>query len=251
MLDYDGTLAPFTTHRDRAFPYPGVRQLLQQIMQTGRTRVVIVSGRDVNEAAKLLDLDPSPEIWGLHGLQRRTSNGITWLCTLDQAKLDALVDAGNWLVYQNLRDSAELKTGSIAVHWRGLNEHRAEEVRARVLLGWQPIAEHSGLELLEFDGGVEICSLEANKGEPVRFLLRESPDAPSAYLGDDATDERAFLAIQGHGLSVLVRPKWRRTNAQLWLRPPDDLLSFLTQWLEAAEKQDSPDGWTENAAVNP
>lgn len=240
MLDYDGTLAPFSTKRDQAFPYPDVPSLLQRIMLTGRTRVVIVSGRDARDTASLLNLDPSPEIWGLHGLQHRTPDGTTKMCPLDRPTLDALSDADRWLRYQHLSGSAECKMGSIAVHWRGIDESKVEELRGRVLLGWQPIAESSGLELLEFDGGLEICSPEADKGDVVRFLLQGmSPRTPAAYLGDDLTDERAFLAIKDQGLSVLVRPEWRHTEAQLWLKPPDELLYFLIQWREACAERDT------------
>lgn len=252
MLDYDGTLAPFTIRRDQAFPYPGVQPMLQQIIRTGRTRVVIVSGRDVDDTASLLNLAPCPEIWGLHGMQYRKPDGTTVTSPLNQSTLDALSDADRWLRYQRLREVAEFKTGSIAVHWRGLDERHAEELRGRVLLGWRPIAESSGLELLEFDGGLEICAPEADKGEAVRALLQStSPGTPAAYLGDDTTDERAFLAMQGQGLSVLVRPRWRHTRAQLWLKPPDELLYFLTLWLEATTERDGAGGLTAHAAVNP
>jgi trehalose 6-phosphate phosphatase len=68
------------------------------------------------------------------------------------------------------------------------------------------------------------------------------PDTPAAYLGDDATDERAFRAISGRGLSVLVRPSWRQTAAELWLRPPEELLDFLNRWLEALRGRDALGG---------
>lgn len=235
MLDYDGTLAPFTNRRDNAFPYPGVCDLLQQIILADRTRVVIISGRDVHQTAALLNVNPCPEIWGLHGIQRRQPGGNTILCTPPQSAIDALADAGRWLEYQQLRGAAEFKPGSIAVHWRDFHPRRAEELRGRVLLGWHPIAESSGLDLLEFDGGMEICWPEADKGKTVSFLLQEMPaGSASVYLGDDSTDERAFQAIKGRGLSFLVRPNWRRTAAQLWLKPPDELLYFLEQWLRAS-----------------
>jgi trehalose 6-phosphate phosphatase len=251
MLDYDGTLAPFSTRRDEAFPYPGVQPLLQEIILAGRTRVVIVSGRDVRDMASLLNLDPSPEVWGLHGLQHRKPDGTTRMCTLDQSTLDALADAERWLTYQELRETAEIKKGSIAVHWRGRNSSEVEEMRGRVLLGWQPIAKSTGLELMEFDGGIEICSPEADNGDAVRALLHGLPlGTPSAYLGDDATDERAFLAIQGHGLSVLVREKWRHTHAQLWLKPPDELFSFLTRWLKATSDRTASDEGNGRMAAN-
>ena len=234
LLDYDGTLAPFRQERDQAFPYSGIAQVLQEIVRGGHTRVVIISGRDTSETIPLLGIEPLPEVWGLHGMQRRKPDGRVEMLRLEEGYLDALSDADRWLGYQQLRHTAEFKTGSIAVHWRGLSEWGVEELRGRVLLGWKPIAEHTGLELLDFDGGIEIRPPEADKGDVVRLLLGEvGPGTPAAYLGDDATDEHAFQAIRGHGLSVLVRPRWRHTAAQSWIKPPDELLDFLNKWLDA------------------
>ncbi|MGD0213114.1 MAG: trehalose-phosphatase [Terriglobales bacterium] len=250
MLDYDGTLAPFQVQRDQAYPYTGVMTLLQEIVRNGRTRLVVVSGRDANDVLPFLTIHPRPEIWGVHGLQRLKTDGTMEMPRLDERTLDALSDANRWLGYQQVGDVAEFKSGSIAVHWRGLNEIDAEDLRSRVLLGWRPIAEHSGLNVLEFDGGVEIRAHEANKGNAVRTFLSEiSPDTPAAYLGDDATDESAFRAMEGRGISVLVRPTWRLTAAQAWLQPPDELLDFLELWRKAGVEDDAF-GSGLSAAVN-
>ena len=235
LLDYDGTLAPFHQQRDQALPYPGAAELLREIIRDGHTRVVIISGRDTSETIPLLGIDPPPEVWGLHGMQRQRPDGRVEMLRLEESYLEALSDADRWLGYQQLRHTAEFKTGSIAVHWRGLSEWGVEELRGRVLLGWKPIAQQAGLELLDFDGGIELRPPEADKGDVVRLLLGEmGPDTPAAYLGDDATDEHAFQAIRGHGLSVLVRPRWRHTAAQSWIKPPDELLHFLNRWLDAS-----------------
>lgn len=242
LLDYDGTLAPFQVKRDQAYPYPGVAALLQEIGRRGRTRLVVVSGRDAGEVLPLLNIHPHPEVWGIHGLQRLKTDGTMDAQGIDERTLDALSDADRWLSYQQLRHVGEFKTGSIAVHWRGLSESDAEHLRARVLLGWRPIAEYSGLDLLTFDGGVEIRASNADKGRPVRTLLSEiDPDTPVAYLGDDTTDESAFRAIEGRGVSVLVRPTWRPSAAQLWLKPPAELLDFLGLWLKSCLERNSFD----------
>lgn len=252
MLDYDGTLAPFRRDRSQAFPYPGTASLLQQIVDDGRTRLVIISGRDISETAPLLGLDPVPEIWGLHGLQRRRADGNMETLPLSEWVLDALSNADRWLQYQQLGHTAEIKAGAIAVHWRGLSENETEEIRARVLLGWKTIADATGLKVMEFDGGVEIHAPEANKGDVVRTLLQEvGPNTPAAYLGDDMTDERAFRALQQRGLTVLVRPRWRRTAAQVWLQPPEDLLRFLAQWIEASHARVTHDEGDAARAVAP
>ncbi len=234
MLDFDGTLAPFHVDRTKAFPYRGITPALQQILDTGKTRIVIISGRHADEVIPLLALDPHPEIWGLHGLQRMRG-GRSQLSGLDDATLQGLTSAEDWLRHQHLQDIAEFKAGSIAVHWRGLRTSQADFIRRRVIPAWAGIANKHELELLEFDGGLEIRSRHGDKGDAVRTLLGEmDPNTPAVYLGDDITDEDAFAALKnGGGLSVLVRPEWRPTAAQVWLKPPAEVLDFLARWLAA------------------
>jgi trehalose 6-phosphate phosphatase len=56
LLDYDGTLAPFTPDRDRAVPYPGVPALLDGIRGQRNTRLVLITGRRAFEVASLLGM---------------------------------------------------------------------------------------------------------------------------------------------------------------------------------------------------
>ena len=237
LLDYDGTIAPFCLNRQQAFPYPGMAALLQEIIDNGRTRVVIITGRNAHEVGPLLGVHPTPEIWGCHGLERLRPDGTYETPRVDEPVGRALDDADRWLRYQGLHDRAEFKTGAVAIHLRGLDEATAEEARSQVLLGWSPIAQSTPMELLEFDIGIEMRMPSRDKGDAVRTILDEiGPEAPVAYLGDDATDERAFLALGNRGLSVLVRPEWRTTAAVLWIRPPEGLREFLTCWLQASRE---------------
>jgi trehalose 6-phosphate phosphatase len=242
LLDYDGTLAPFQTQRDQAFPYPGVALLLQEIVRDACSRVVLISGREVTDLLPLLNIHPRPEIWGIHGLQRLRTDGTTEMPHLDTQTLHGLSDAERWLSYKHLRHRAEFKPGGIAVHWRGLSALEAADLRARILLGWRPIVAENGLDLLEFDGGIEIRAFKANKGDAVRgFLDGISPGTPVAYLGDDTTDEQAFHGMGDRGITVLVRPEWRETSAKFWLHPPGELVDFLQWWLSSCSEgqQDS------------
>ena len=238
LLDYDGTLAPFCLNRQQALPYPGVTALLQEIIANGRTRVVIITGRNAHEVDPLLAVHPSLEVWGCHGLERLRPDATYETPRVDEPVLDALGEADRWLRYQGLQSRAEFKTGAVAIHLRGLDEATAAEACSQVLLGWRPIAESTPMELLEFDGGIEMRMPGRDKGDAVRTILDEiGPEAPVAYLGDDATDERAFLALGSRGLSVLVRPEWRATAAALWIRPPEGLREFLTRWLQACREE--------------
>src|SRR5262249_7190412 len=152
----DGTLAPFVVDREHAVPYAGVSEILQQIMDTGRTRLVIITGREAHEANALLGVSPVPEVWGSHGLQRLRLDGVCELPELDPQAVQGLNDAERWLSYQGLHHLVEQKPGGLAVHWRSLDEPAVDELRARILLGWFPIADRAALAVFEFDGGVEL-----------------------------------------------------------------------------------------------
>ena len=61
-------------------------------------------------------------------------------------------------------------------------------------------------------------------------LSQTGENSAVAYLGDDMTDEDAFQAVKARGLAVLVRPQFRPTAADVWLRPPEELVAFMQHW---------------------
>ncbi|HXE91647.1 MAG TPA: trehalose-phosphatase [Terriglobales bacterium] len=233
MLDYDGTLAPFRAQRDQAIPYPGVREALDDLLALDRDRVVIISGRAVADVLPLLGLRHSVELWGSHGIERRRPKGGVYTAAMDPAALRGLAEADSWVASAGLEPHAESKPGCLAIHWRGLSPADARALRTRVREHWLQLAEKYGLDLRDFDGGLELRVPWRSKADAVRVLLNEEGDtAPAAYLGDDHTDEDAFAALEGRGLRILVRPELRPTAADVWLKPPQELLDFLHRWRE-------------------
>jgi trehalose-6-phosphatase len=97
-----------------------------------------------------------------------------------------------------------------------------------------------GLTLMEFEGGLEL-RVGRDKGGALKALVAEvPPGTPAAYLGDDLTDENAFVALNqtaGPHLSVLMRAEARETAADIWLRPPSELRGFLKKWWKALESR--------------
>lgn len=233
LLDYDGTLAPFRIERDLAIPYPGVQDVLTAIQGAGHTRLVIISGRPASEIPALLGLERQPEIWGTHGWERLGSDGAYTAPQLEGRLVAGLAAARSWAERLELGPQIEEKPASLALHWRGLPAEAIAEIQASALAHFAELAPAAGLEIRTFDGGIELRAPGRDKGFAVRAILDELGDATTAYLGDDLTDEDAFAALAGRGLSVLVRAELRPTRAQVWLRPPEDLLAFLWQWHHA------------------
>jgi trehalose 6-phosphate phosphatase len=233
LLDYDGTLAPFTLDRMRAFPYGEIPGIVSRIM-AANTRVVLISGRSARELLFLSGIHPQPEIWGSHGAERLFADGSYEVDAPDAEHRLALQTARRAFINAGFTDRIETKPGSIAVHWRGLSSIQQRDTDAEVRRICEPLVRRQGLELLHFDGGLELRAPGKNKGDAVDTILSEcGQDVAAAYLGDDQTDENAFRAIKGRGLAVLVRPECRATSADVWLKPPEELTRFLRDWLRA------------------
>ncbi len=233
ILDYDGTLAPFREQRGQALPYPGVREVLGQLLAGGQTRVVLVSGRALESLVPLVGLDPAPEMWGSHGWERLWPDGRLTLVAPDARAVEGLGLARHG-AGSGPGQQWEFKPVSVALHTRGLPAAEAGALRSRVQAGWLRLCELFGLEIHEFDGGLELRVPGVDKGSAVQALLAESgAGTVAAYLGDDRTDEDAFRVLAGRGLGVLVREELRPTAASLWLRPPSELLDFFRRWIAA------------------
>lgn len=232
MLDYDGTLAPFTKNRDEAFPYPGVREALDKIMENKTTRLVIISGRAIGALKPLLGLKYQPEIWGSHGLERLMEDGSYSKAQIDPELLRTIDLAESIGKQYTHPDQCERKPAGLALHTRKMDESEAEGLKEKVFKEWSKLVQEKDLEVHEFDGGLEIRITGINKANAVRTIINESPSGTLyAYLGDDLTDEDAFKEIKGIGLSALVREQWRETQADVWLKSHDQMLKFLCEWL--------------------
>ena len=238
MLDYDGTLAPFRVDRSKARPYTGVREVLARIQESGRTRIVVISGRPAREISPLLRgfppvLRDPVEVWGLHGAERLYTDGrheVEQASPATQRKLD---EVREYLRHSNLGGEIEDKPNAVVMHWRGASPRTARFIEQRARELFEPLVKLDGLMLLEFESGLEL-RVGRDKGGAVDTVIGEvPPGTPVAFLGDDLTDEAAFASVNrwsGPHLSILMRAEPRPTSAMLWMRPPSGLRGFLKRW---------------------
>lgn len=236
LLDYDGTLSPFHVDRMQALPYAGVVERLEPIQALPNGRVVVISGRQVEDLKELLRMREPVEIWGSHGREHLLHDGQYRLVDLTEDERRVVDAMTMGMTQAGFGGQLERKPTAVAVHWRGLPEAEQEELRAaaeRLYAGAKPPAT---LELMPFESGVELRSRSRTKGQVVAEILAEEPGGiPAAFLGDDWTDEDGFAEIRGRGLGILVRPEVRESCADYHLRPPEELLRFLEEWLENAK----------------
>ncbi len=232
MLDYDGTLAPFHIDRFAATPYSGVEERLATLSTLSQVRLVLVSGRSARELHDLLCPGIRAEIWGSHGRERLRSDGNHEVFALSPVQQAALEQVGLEMSALGLSETLEVKPTSLAIHWRSFEPAMQERIRSLVQSVFARIGQPGGLHLLPFDGGLELRSTDRTKGTAVAEILSQEPgEVPVAYLGDDLTDEDAFVSVGNRGYSILVRSEVRASFARFWLRPPEELLEFLDAWI--------------------
>lgn len=251
-LDYDGTLAPFQVDRMAARPLAGIPEVMASILERGGTRVAVISGRPLDELAELMGrLFDRVTAVGAHGWQWKDPGGpIEELepgpavkARLERAAQAARRAGREILPAESGPDSRiEVKTASVAAHTRGLDPERARRWLDLVRKEWTAASE--GLELLGFDGGLELRDPARDKGRAVRELGKRHPDHDlMVYLGDDRTDEDAFLALDSRGAGIKVGGQDAPSAARYRLRDCEAVREFLVRWnqiIVAPKGEDGP-----------
>lgn len=199
--------------------------------------MVVITGRPAQEIAPLLALNSPLEVWGLHGFERLYPEGRREHQRLPQAVVEKLDELRTQLRQDSFGGLFESKPNAAVMHWRGESPAEASRIEKRTLALFEPAAQIEGLKLQPFEAGVELRAGRDKGGAVVELLAECSGCGPVAFLGDDLTDESAFVALKGRGFSALVRTEWRETAADVWLRPPEEVKLFLESWLKAGDDE--------------
>ena len=231
LLDYDGTLAPFTKNPEDARPTEKTLKLLKQLQEIPENEVVLISGRKREFLQKHfknqnINLIAEHGAWKLdftHQWKNQISLNSNW-----KNRLKILL---NPIVQQTENSFIEEKTFSIAWHYRAMEKKKAERIKSilkRRILN-SKIWKENNLAFLNGDCVLEIKSQEINKGIAVQSIFQElNPDFILA-IGDDKTDEFLFKALPNHAFSVKVGNK--KTVAKYYLSFQKQVYDFLKSFL--------------------
>lgn len=223
FLDFDGTLVDIAATPDAVVVGPPIHDLLARLIERHRGAVAIVSGRSIAQLDALLGESATRlALSGSHGVERR-ENGV-----LAQPHRPPELDEAEAAIRSFARDRDNLvvepKSYGVALHYR-LAPSLADEAGRHAT----EIAERLGLRLQEGKMMVELRLAGDDKSGAVRTLMRcaAMQGRLPLFLGDDVTDEDAFLAARAlGGHAILVGPT-RETNADFALPDP----AAAREWL--------------------
>ena len=233
LLDYDGTLTPIVDNPEAAVLAEEMRTAIHAL--TRHAQVGVISGRDLEDVGRLVGIK-SIVYAGSHGFDMRFPGGRRVEHERGAAFLPALAAAEQEL-RRRLRDvpgaRVERKKFAIAAHYRRAQERDIPAIEAAVdaVLGQQAgLRKTAGKKVFELRPAADW-----HKGSAVLWLLHtiELDGALPVYIGDDDTDEDAFEALRGRGITIAVRETSRPTAAEYTLRDTGEVGRFL-EWLLGA-----------------
>jgi trehalose 6-phosphate phosphatase len=233
LLDYDGTLVEIAPHPELARPTPEVLELLSRLAVQEDLKVMVVSGRTLRDLQELLPV-PGLDFLGSHGGEASIA-GCSHPLPVAPSNEAAVAWWRNWIIWR-LRPFRgwwiEDKPQGFALHYREVAAEQMYEFTGILSIIQEQWQQEGPLQLLVGKKVLEILPQGVSKGSAIQaiLLLAEFCRFFPIYLGDDITDESAFLVVQDRGLSIQVGGPLKRSAATHYLPDPLAVRQFLT-WL--------------------
>ncbi|GAA5118509.1 trehalose-phosphatase [Haloechinothrix salitolerans] len=224
--DYDGTLAPIVENPDTARPLPESVGAMRSLAALHETTAAVISGRALRDLATLSRLPAEVHLVGSHG----SEFDIGFVHELDanarelhrklEVELDRLVDGVPGV-------SLEIKPASVAVHVRRADADDARRVIEAVHEG---PCRWDGVTVTDGKAVVELSVVPTDKGRALDILRHQVGATAAIFLGDDVTDEKAFVRLSGPDLGVKVGEG--ESIAEYRVDTADDVATVLAFLLE-------------------
>jgi trehalose 6-phosphate synthase/phosphatase len=204
LLDYDGTLAPFTKVPSLAAPDKRLLDFLQRLTEDDRNEVAIISGRDSDTLQKWLG-HLNLTFVSEHGVfikyknkdwESQTSVSPEWKEQI-RPMLESYVTrcAGSLI---------EEKQNTLSWHYRnthpGLGFVRSRELLNNLL----QLTANTPVHVIDGNKVLEVRLTGVDKGITALKLLNYFKPDFTICIGDDTTDEDMFKALEKHAYTIKI-----------------------------------------------
>jgi len=223
FIDFDGTLVPIAERPDDVVADPELIRLLGRLHDGFGDRLALVSGRSIAQLDAMIGpIAETLSLVGSHGQEIRRHGRMSTpprAPGLDEASREIRAFAKN---HADL--IVETKTHGVALHYRTAPDLAAAADEAAAAIG----AAH-GLVVQRGKMMVELRGPGCDKGSAVAAMMARPSlkDCRPVMIGDDLTDEPAFVLVETIGGFAILIGHERETAASFSL--PD--VAALRAWL--------------------
>ena len=230
LLDYDGTLTPIVERPELAILSPDMKELLKGVSR--RYTLGIISGRSLADVNGLVGLE-GIYYAGNHGFEisgprvelvkpeaERVRPILAKLCEELREKLGDIKGA-----------IVEDKGSTVSVHYRLVAEEEFEHLKNNFE---KAVGPHIDSGVVKVTHGKKVFEIRPNvewdKGKAVLWIagvVDPKGELKPIYVGDDRTDEDAFLALKEKGITILVSEELIESNAKYFVKNVDEVKTFF------------------------
>lgn len=214
FLDYDGTLTPLVDNPQEAHLPSEIRELLRKLNDAPRCKIVIASGRKLEDLKKRVGLEGVLYV-GNHGLEIEGTK-INFKSPLSLHYIEALQgikkDLASKIISAINGAFIEDKGLALTLHYRLVDKKDIPRLRDLFHQAMVTYLEKDKIRLKDAKMAFEIRPPVAwDKGKVAlwllarqHFMLKDKINVLPLYIGDDVTDEDAFKALKNKGVTVRV-----------------------------------------------
>jgi trehalose 6-phosphate phosphatase len=234
FLDYDGTLTPIAQSPPQALLPLENKELIERFTQIPQIQVVVISGRSLLDVKQMVGIEGINYI-GNHGWEIEGSS--MHFESLIPVHIASMMNKIKYELITQLSDVqgayVEDKGVTLSVHYRQVA--RDKELLVRRIFDHICIP-YRRQNLIKIFAGKKVIELrppvEWDKGKAALWFLRKQEilhgkgNVLPIYIGDDRTDEDAFMILKDKGITVFVG-RTRFSAAQYYLTGPQEVTEFL------------------------
>jgi len=204
LLDYDGTLSPFTTIPSEARPGADVKQLLLELCEDPRNQVAVISGRDADTLESWLGHLPLTLV-AEHGAQVKMK-GEEWsqASSANSFWKDEIRPLMQVYVSRCAGSFIEEKKSTLVWHYRNTAPELGFTRSRELINAISQFAQNTPVQVIDGNKVVEVRLTEVDKGViSSRIVETYKPDF-ILCMGDDTTDEDMFRALDKVAFTIKI-----------------------------------------------
>lgn len=250
-MDFDGTLAPFTTDPEEARALPLSENALDSLADLPNTSVALISGRPLDFLREVADPRRKMLLAGSHGAEfdlsvaGEESPGLR-LSDDQRAALEQATQAVEDLVRRHPGSEIEHKPAGVGFHTRTMDDDEAAQAAEADAV--QTLKRIPGVILSPGQYVVECAVLEVNKGDAMKTVRDVVQADVSIFAGDDLTDEHALAVLGPDDLGIKVGRA--DSVARLRVTGPEAMSHALARLAHLRRKHSAQADWHDANATD-
>ena len=202
ILDYDGTLCKFCNNPEDAVPTPELMEVLSNLCDDKKNKVVISSGRDHHTLDRWFSHLPV-DLAAEHGVFYKEKD--IWNENVQTNHWDEeIISILQSFIDKTPHSRLEQKETALVWHYRNVDTWLASLREQQLINALITPCARQNLQIMQGDKIVEIKSPLYTKGSEARRILQNDHFGFILAMGDDVTDEDTFRELPADAYTIKI-----------------------------------------------